>query len=180
MAPRNSKQSSARQWKRAKGVEVSLPSGNVALCRRPGMEAFLAEGLLPDSLMGIVQEHIGRGQGLPASKLQNIANDKTQIVEILRAMDKILVRVVIEPKVAFHWVTEEWLSANESNLPLGATIPEEFRDDDLIYTDDVDFDDKKFLFQWAVGGTADLERFRKESERVMDDIRNGDEVSNSA
>lgn len=170
-----SKQSAARQWKRATAEEVTLPSGNLALVKRPGMEAFLLEGLIPDSLMGIVQEAINTGKGVPPAKMQEIISDPKKVDAMFDAMDRILCRVVVEPAVVWH----------KREKPDGSgdleVIPEDERDPDTyIYTDEVFFDDKSFLFNYAVGGTRDLERFREETESTVASLQPGESVEVSS
>lgn len=171
----SSSQSSARQWKRATSEEVTLPSGNVALVKRPGMEAFLMEGLIPDALMGIVQESIRRGQGMPSEQVQAMIKDPAKVDAMFDAMDRVLARVVVEPKVVWHKRQVDPKDKGEN--PAMEVIPESERDsDNLIYTDEVFFEDKSFLFNYAVGGTRDLERFRDETESTLASVQPGEPV----
>lgn len=151
-------------WKRKKGEDLELPSGNVALVKRPGMEAFLTEGIIPDSLMGIINDAIAKGRGMSREKMSEVSKDPKMVNDMMDAMDRVLVKVVIEPKVLGH---------KDSS---GNVIPEEARDDDYVYTDDVDFEDKAFIFNYAVGGTRDLERFRSETRASVDAVQDVDGV----
>ncbi len=72
--------------------------------------------------------------------------------------DAVLLHVVIEPHV----------------LPVPP--PEEARDPDGLYVDDVDLEDKVFLFNWAVGGTADVEAFRKEQADNLAVVHSSEDV----
>jgi hypothetical protein len=163
------KATSAKSWKRNKGEEITLPSGNVALVKRPGPQALLAEGVMPDVLMPIVQQAIAKGKGMKPQDTSKLMQDQDNIVQMLDSMDKLLCMVVVEPAVHYHRklvvpgkdgkiqgvdAVEEWVD-----------IPEEERDADAyVYTDEVDLEDKMFIFQYAVGGTRDLERFRSEQQ----------------
>jgi len=155
-------------WKRKKGEDLTLPSGNVALVKRPGMESFLTEGIIPDSLMPLVNEAIATGRGMPPEKMAEVAKDPKVVLDMMDAMDRILTKVVVEPKVLWHKDSE------------GNVIPEDDRDDEYIYTDDVDFEDKSFIFNYAVGGTRDLERFRQETGASLDAVQNVDGVRDAA
>lgn len=173
-SPKKSKPPTAKQWKRAKGEELEMPSGNIALVKRPGMETFLAEGLIPDALMPIINESIRKGKGLPPEKMEEMSQDLDTVISMLDAMDRVLARVVIAPRVAWH----KRLIVNADGEPVlkdgkeqVEEIPEWERDDDLVYTDDVDLDDKTFVFQYAVGGTRDLERFREEAAAGMESVQ---------
>lgn len=166
---------SSRNWKRNKGEELELPSGNVALVKRPGPAGLLSGGIMPDTLMPIVQQAIAKGKGIKPSDQQKLFDDPTKIADMLDAMDRLTAAVVLEPKVAYHKklvvkeghqldrATEEW-----------EVIPEEDRDNEaFVYTDDVDLEDKMFIFQYAVGGTRDLERFRSEHAAGLGNVSLG-------
>jgi len=48
------------------------------------------------------------------------------------------------------------------------------RQDDLVYADMIDIEDKMFIFNFAVGGTRDVEQFRAgslQSLGSMDDVK---------
>ena len=164
------KQSAARQWKRVTAEEIDLPSGNTALVKRPGMEAFLTEGLMPDRLMPIIQESIATGRGLAPAKVKAMTEDPEMLASMMDAMDRVVAKIVIEPKVAWHKRFTDPADPHSQ----AEVIPEEDRDvEQFIYTDEVFFDDKAFLFNYAVGGTRDLERFRQESGAslaALDDV----------
>jgi hypothetical protein len=66
------------------------------------------------------------------------------VEKILEVVDKVTCYVVIQPAV----------------MP----VPEDGaeRDDEFVYIDQVDLEDKMFILNFAVGGTRDLERFRQE------------------
>jgi hypothetical protein len=158
------KVTSAKAWKKAsQGIQLELPSGNVVKARRPGVQNLLATGYLPDSLMPIINESIQKGKALPPSKIQEtIDSNSSVLLEIMDATDRIAAKCVIEPVVRYHRVEVdgEW-----------EDIPDEDRDDEIVYTDDIDDGDKSFIFQWAMGGSADLERFRVESEEYMASVQ---------
>jgi hypothetical protein len=154
----------AKGWKRNKGEELELPSGNVALVKRPGPQALLSKGVMPDTLMPIIQQAIRSGKGLRPEDTDAMLKDPQTILDMLDAMDRLLEEVVVEPKVAYHKreVAGGWV-----------TIPMDERDEDVVYTDDVDEDDKMFVFNYAVGGTRDLERFRSEHAARLGNLSNG-------
>jgi len=145
-------------WTKKRGEDLLLPSGNTARVRRPGPEALLKKGVLPDALAAQVQEMIAKGKGTISQKqTEELGNDPETVLAMLDAMDRVLCTVVLEPKVLYH--------RNDK----GEDIPEEEREDG-IYTDDVDFEDKSFIFQYAVGGTRDLARFRRETGISLGDV----------
>lgn len=155
---KNLKTTSASQWKKnagAKPVDVELPSGNVAKIRQIPMPTLLADGLFPDSLAGFVRDAINVDK--PKEEVQKEANEQLgkmvqepeKMAEMFSLFDKITVLAVVEPVVT------------------AAPENEADRDDDLLYADEVDLEDKMFIFNFCVGGSKDLERFRTESASAM-------------
>lgn len=142
--------------------ELSLPSGNVCLARRRTLDVFMKEGRIPNSLMSIVQQQMNETDGKNSSamdeSLGEIMDDPQKLADITRLADEVVIQCVVEPKV--HRAPDD----------------EEDRDDELLYVDEVDLDDKMFIFSWSVGGTKDLERFRQESTSVVERISGGQEV----
>lgn len=165
---------SVSEWKKAKGLPLDLPSGKTALCRNPGMKAFLAAGLIPNSLIPLVTEALERG-GSPSGGVSKAAKeaidkklteqmkgDPKFLEEMMDAIDNITIYCVIKPPVRSDKWTEDDLAAELCTpAQVGRIIPEADRDERQLYIDEVDFDDKQHIFQWAVGGTRSLERFRK-------------------
>lgn len=141
---------SVQQWKKAaQGVPLEVPSGNTALVRNVGMQVFLQKGLVPNSLMPIVRKAMSGKD--PEIKLDEITEGQLQ--DMLALFDAVVVHCVVQPAVA----------------PLPAEGEE--RADDVLYVDEVDFDDKQFIFQWVVGGTKDLEKFRAEQAASVESLR---------
>lgn len=141
-------------WKAAaKGTEVEVPSGNVALLRRVDPRIFMKTGRIPNSLLKIVNQAIS-GKEPDLDKLaEEVGEDPTMLIDMMTMMDDICVEAVVQPKV--------------SPVPPGG----EERDDSVLYVDEVDMDDKMFIFNWAVGGSSDLERFRQEQGTMLGRVR---------
>lgn len=207
-------------------VALPLPSGNTCLAKRKGMDAFLKMGIIPNSLMGIIQGQMNEVEGKPQGtddlqkQLRELAGDADRLNDVLLLSDRVTCQVVLDPPVRMHiwepsdiWTgpdddcpnemitsedaygTEEeqaeWraavIKAEIENKPapehpglLGKEIEEEYRDPEALYIDEVEMDDKMFIFGWAVGGTADLERFREESAAVLADVPVGEAVGSEA
>lgn len=167
----NSRVTNASAWKKSsvQGGELEVPSGNVCLVRKPdGMRVFMSKGMIPNSLMPIVQTAIaegGKGNAKPVdpSKLMaEVLEDPKKLQDMMSLIDAVVCDIVLEPKVC----------------PVPAEGEE--RDDEVLYVDEVDMDDRMFLFQFAVGGTKDLERFRGEQASTMASISDGGEVRDEA
>ncbi len=170
--------SSARSWKkRVGGIPVTLPSGEVALVKRPGMDKIMSSGIMPDSLTPIAMKHLdnaesgGRPQNdeaLNKELMAKVMQDPAQLQEIFLAFDKILVMCVVEPKCRLHLFTpQDALEGLCEEDRVGEEIPDDERDDEIVYSDEVDQEDKIFIFNYVVGGSKDLERFRQESSAAV-------------
>lgn len=184
-----------REWKKsskAGKLELKLPSGNTALVRRLNPEAFLASGLIPDSLSDMVHKAIKSKKGLPPDAQAKIADDPTKLAQALRMMDEVLCYVVVEPTVQMpprcgvemagsrlcgEYVQTDDKRHEDVNHADHHKFKEGERDEDALYADEVDLEDKNFVFQFATGGTADVERFREEQRKRVADLSNGKAVS---
>lgn len=158
------KVSSAADFRRVakKYTDLELPSGNVVQVKRIDLPSLLADGAFPDTLMGIVQQKLGESKAKKevddSELVEDMLGDTEKITELFSAFDNIVVRTVVQPSVRLH--TDED----------GKTIPEDERDEEYIYTDEVDLNDKIFIFQFSVGGDADLESFRNKSASAVADL----------
>lgn len=171
---------SVEGWK-AKGQTLVLhvPSGNKALVRNPGIKAFLSAGILPNSLMPIVTEALERGKPPSLSAFQGkITTDPQMVQEMLESVDKVTLYCVIEPQVhpVPTWDLTDLSQDNCTAEQIGQEAPQK-KDPRRLYVDEVDLEDKMFIFQWAVGGTRDLERFRKEYSSGLADVQRGSDLA---
>jgi hypothetical protein len=152
----------SKNWKKSNvGQELNLPSGNVALVKNPGIQHFIKEGMIPNALLPIVQNALGAG-GITGEKAKEMTQDLSVIAEIMQTMDAITVACVVDPPI------------------LSKPATEAERDPELLYVDEVDDADKTFIFQFALGGTKDLEKFRKQQDDVMDDISRSEAMGNTS
>lgn len=152
-------------WKKKSGAgELELPSGNVCLAIRPGVMTFVRQGIVPNSLMGIMNK-AAEGQ-LPDKDLQKglgeIVENPQKMQDMLQMVDAITLHCVVEPKV----------------YPVPG--PTERRDPALLYVDEVEDDDKMFIFTWAVGGDRSLERFREQQGAMLESLPAGKDVERPA
>lgn len=162
MAMQNKGVTSASEWKKAsRGTPLRVPSGNTCLVKVLGMEAFLQQGMIPNSLMRYITGALAKGK--PPSQQPEFLSLETlnpaELEEIIGLFNNVVVAVVIEPKV--YPVPPEG----------------EAKDDQLLYVDEVAFDDKVFIFQYAVGGTRDLEKFRSELTADVEAVQDGTGVA---
>lgn len=131
-------------FKKRLGGLTQLPSGAVVKLFNPGgLQAFLNGGVIPNSLMGIVQKGLSSGKTpTPEEFLKDKEIDAELLEELMGMMDAVVVKVVVEPPV------------------LAVPSDPADRDEELLYVDEFPLEDKQFIFQWVSGGTRDLETFR--------------------
>jgi hypothetical protein len=168
---------------------ITLPSGNVVEVRRPGIQEFMASGIIPDSLTPLIQEMIAQGERKsPAqqaaqekriqAKMQEAISDPKKVEEMLRAMQRIAADSWVTPKLAFHQRLVLHLDTKENTWE---TIPREDRDEDTyLYTDEVDQEDLTFTFNYVSGGVADVERFRQQAGASVATVRGSSDLEVSS
>jgi hypothetical protein len=153
------KASSASEFKnRRKGRTLPLPSGLSVVARRVELRSFLDEGDVPNPLLPIVEEALNRGKQVD---MQEIIGEKVNVDMIqgmLSMMDTIVIASVVEPPVYEN------------------PGPEDDEDDDLLYVRDFEDEDKMFIYQWALGGTDDIARFRSEATEDLASLVEGQDT----
>ncbi len=157
------------QWgsSTSEGVaDVIMPSGQLAQLRKPGVQGLMAAGVLHkiDSLTALVdQKHIQRVKGRPDSlNVEKLMEDSETIQEVLHTVDRVVCYAVVQPAVVM--------------TPNDVTS----RVQGVVYTDMIDIDDRMFIMNYAVGGTADAEQFRIERDQAMGNILPGENVEGVA
>lgn len=189
----------ASEWqgrKQLSGQDLLLPSGNTALVRQMSPTAFLDAGFMPDPLSNIVRTAINTKQGLPPKVVNDLANDPKKLGAAMLTFDRVLTFVVMEPTILMP-PTCDVVIDEESGKVCGTYIndkvhqwgedPNNFhtyhegpRDPETLYADEVDLQDKIFVFQWALGGTHDLEKFREQQRISMESLQDGQGVRSPA
>lgn len=149
------------------GGILELPSGLVVKVKNPGgLQAFIANGTIPNSLLKIVQETLQDKKGVDeAKRAAELAKDLDSLGDMMRLLDLVASQVVKQP-VCRMAPTQDDVDRHNMLFPENQVeTPDELRDDEnILYTDDIEEMDKQFLFQWVSGGTRDLESFRKKYE----------------
>lgn len=142
-------------FKKRLGGVMELPSGLVMKLRNPGgMLAFMSGGMIPNSLMTVVQKSLDTGQPMKAEDITNSQGgvDPEFVEQMSELLNNIIVVCSVEPSV-------EPVPADEAD-----------RSDDVLYADEIPDDDKMFVFQWITGGTSDLETFRLKQSAGMAEL----------
>jgi hypothetical protein len=135
------------EWKKSSSTFTTLtvPTGKNMRVKRVALETLIAAGKVPNSLLPMMR-NASKGQKTEVNQ-DNVTEQ--QIVEMLALMDSVVCDISVQPKV--HPAPADELE----------------RRDDLLYVDELESQDKGFLFQWAVGGTSDVAKFRDQlSERM--------------
>lgn len=150
--------SSVSSWKRPDRPILTLPSGNSVRVFNPGMKTFLVNGTLPNSLMALADKALQKGQPMGKDDMEALIKDPKKIADMLKFVDDLTMAVVVEPPV---------FPTPDHGMD---------RDGDKLYIDELDDEDKLFIFTWATGGSTDLERFRAELAGTLAPLQSGDDL----
>lgn len=150
--PVTQKATPVSEWKRAAVTDpIELPSGKKLRVRRSSFRQFMAAGIIPNSLMGVVQKSMAKGKADVA--IDEMTGDPAKLLEMMSMIDNVVAYVALDPKVYLVPKDED---GHEIDL-------EDREDQDVLYVDEIDEEDKQYIFQWSTGGVSDLEQFRRES-----------------
>lgn len=176
-AARRKKQqaSSPAAFKKKTSVPVELPCGEWAVLKRPGMDKFLSAGFMPDALSAVVRREIEHSNGSKPTTSESLTEgmDMDDVSDMMAAMDRVCAYVFVEPTCRWHMrpVMVDGLSTlDEKGREVLEEIPEDERDPDQLYTDELELEDKQFVFNVAVGGSPDLTRFRAATASAVDAV----------
>lgn len=164
--------SSIADFKKAQqGKKLLLPSGFVCRAKNPGMMAFLELGFVPNSLLGIVTAAMEEGKPPKDEDLQQVASDPAFMLDTVTMVNAIVCHCVVSPKINAVEVRDA-INADEK---LTAAEKED-KINSMLFVDEVDLTDKMFVYNWASGGTADLETFRDGSSEHLARILTSEDV----
>lgn len=159
---------------------LTTPTGSECEAERKGLRGLVEAGVLgeSDTLTSLVDsKHIrrvrgGKGPDGDEIDIQSLMSDPDSLGKVLMIVDRAIPVIVLNPKVVMHFTDQ----------PDGTTvrIPENERDESSVYTDQIALEDKMFLFNWAVGGSPDLERFHVESGGSVATVADVSSVSRPA
>lgn len=158
------KKGSEDVWKKAKrGSDLTVPSGQTCRVKKVDLQIFLKTGRVPNSLRKIIDQAMSGKEFKDEELLENLMNggDPAVLNDMIKLVDTVCLDVVLEPKLhPVPYPDEPELDEDGDPIP----VPFDERDEDTIYVDEIDLGDRMFIFSFAVGGTADLEKFREQSE----------------
>lgn len=132
-------------------TDLTCPSGQLCLAKQPGVEGLMQAGVLRnvDSLTGLVQRKHLDPKGPGGMDMNSILQDDEALAEILHVVDRTVCFVVVKPEIQM--------------TPADVTR----RKPGVVYADMVEILDKMFIFNFAVGGSAELEPFRRGLEELV-------------
>lgn len=157
----------AKEWKKRTDTgslhyPLELPSGNVCLVQPLGLEKMMTDGLIPNTLLqpmlSAIEVSAASVKGGP--KAEQLARKKME--EQLQKAQQELIQSPDSMKGMFEMANAVTLATVVE--PKILPVPEDAsdRDPDLLYVDEIDLDDKMFIFSHAVSGVRDVESFRDE------------------
>lgn len=143
--------------------ELTLPSGQTCRARKVSIEGMLESGLLADAdaLTAQVTKHVrkvkgGKGKAdHTAVNEQSLLRDPEAIKTLVTVLDRALPNIVVSPPVRLHYAETKVGKTTVTKL-----IPVEAREPGFVYTDQIGFEDKMHLFDWAAGGLVSMLNFR--------------------
>lgn len=156
-ASAKSKVTPVSDWKKVPDP-IELPSGKFMVVSNTSLMTFIQTGQIPNTLMSVVTGAVNSKKKSQKDTMDEIMSKPEELAKMFEAVDKFVTLVAIEPKVHM--------------APAAGTS----RDDSLLYTDEIDMGDKMFLFQRSVGGTTDLESFRRELASGVDIVQQREDV----
>ncbi len=150
-------------FKKRLGGIIELPSGLVVKWRNPGgLRAFLIQGRIPNALMPIVEEALDSKTGVEAANVQELLKDTENLREMMVMYDNIAQMCMIEPRLYSVPTWDDVRDNNEKFPEAPVEEPEDLRQDDRLYVDELPDDDKQYFFYLISGGVQDLARFREQ------------------
>lgn len=113
-----------------------------------------------DSLTALVdKKHVVKGLDGKTDELDasSLMKDPEALQDVMSVVDRVVAYCVVKPDVQ--------------------VAPEdERRDPDVIYTDMIDVIDRMFIFAFVVGGTRDLETFRRGLDEIVGSMDSGEGI----
>jgi len=166
---------------RAKGQLKELPSGMVAMLKRVDLQAMVLSGNVHNPLMEIVSEALKKGQKADVAKMVGIDEgelDLDAVKDMFEMVNNVVISCFVQPEVHPMPVPSdedlEDLDEDDEDYDVEyAQLVAELMDDDKLYVDEIDSEDKMFIFNWCIGGTEDVATFRREARADMDAVAKG-------
>ena len=140
----------SNDWSKGGGsFDFTTSSGNTCKMREVSLTDLVFEGVIDyiDSLSGIVNSKIAKKSGgrqkTDSEKALEMLKSASEIKDALAIMDRVVVHVVVEPKV--------------SPVPEDGTF-----EDDVVYITNIPLEDRTDIFMRAIKEVKSAETFRQE------------------
>lgn len=162
-------------WGKEQFQDLECPSGQLCQVRTPGIQPLIAAGVLEsaDTLTSIVDsKHIKRVQGkVTPSKnsinlgkddvgeidTQSLLKDPAALQKVFDLVDRVTEHMVVQPSVR-----RPVKKITDRGKTIDVPLPDDEREDGIIYTDQIDVLDRMFILNYAIGGDTDVETFRSQ------------------
>jgi hypothetical protein len=156
--------------------EVTVPSGQTCRARKLSIPGMIEMGLLAesDALTAQVTKYmkkvkVGSSSGGPPQYTdqldeQGLMKDPKAVTTLITMMDRAIPFIVMSPIVKLHY-SETKVGKTKVTKKLSDEDRAEIRAENpgktVVFTDQLDFGDKMWLFDWAAGGLATMLNFRQ-------------------
>lgn len=140
-----------------KDEATELPSGLCIKLSRKSLAGFIIAGNVPNSLMSVITGASNKKKGAEET-MNDILAQPDKLTEMFSMVDQFVMSVALEPRV----------------YPVPEV--EADRDDELLYIDELEQEDKMYIFMRAMGGTTTLESFRGELAAGVDLVQQREDV----
>lgn len=179
------KVASINDFKNKNRHEVELPSGNVVLLKRIGPDGLLEKlGEVPNFLAGELEDIIREKRNMKPAEIKKLAEKPEDLQRVLEFMDAMVCDAVLQPHVEFplcqhpvNGIPCERRRSQHTDRDHSYVHPV---DDEMLFADELDLDDKVYIVQWCIAGVNELSSFRTEYQNVVASVANVEDVPEEA
>ena len=170
LPPSNGDKYAPSTWGAVSAYEdLKVPSGQMCLCRRPGLEGLIKAGIVSNfdmltKIVGDQAERIKTGKEPKSDEeiMSDVMSSPEKLEEMMRVINKIVCYVVVKPEI--------------QSAPNDITR----RITGVIYDDMIDIEDKMFIMNFALGGVRDLSKFRGQYDAALGSVGDQPEAASAA
>lgn len=152
------KATAVSDWKKAP-EPMELPSGKFIVVSNASLSSFIMTGQIPNSLMSVITSSVNSKKKSGKETMDIILENPKALEDMFKSVDIYVCGVALDPQV--HMTPED---------------PGD-RDEELLYIDEIEQSDKMYIFQRGIGGTTDLETFRRELASGVDLVQQREDVA---
>jgi hypothetical protein len=149
--------------------DLIVPSGQMCLVRRPGLEGLIKAGIVSNfdmltKIVGDQAERLKTGKEPKSDEevMSEVMASPERLEEMMRVINKIVCYVVVKPEIKS--------APNDITRRIAG----------VIYDDMIDIDDKMFIMNFAMGGVRDLSTFRKQYDTALGSVGDQSEAGSPA